>query len=209
MGGRWRSSSNSQPMVRVTNTKPWAQRTSLYRRTTVWSNRDRGGWNVLTGLQRRRWRSSWGLCANPSFTIGINICKSNCCSWRGTGGVRGTEKDQKSAVHEGKHFISRSVGRRRAWRAEIVISLGEPQHRWLFLWLGHGIIQWRLYKNKLKFRRLGLVLRQTNLGLRRLNLGDFMRSCCQASLVHVIYLVTHLVLTKIHLCLLLHLLSSR
>jgi hypothetical protein len=67
----------------------------------------------------------------------------------------------------------------------------------------------RLYKNKLKLRRFGLVLRQTNLDPRGLNLGDCMRSCSQASVVHVVYLVAHLVLTKIQLCLLLYLLSSR
>jgi len=51
---------------------------------------------VLTWLGGRQRRSSWGcalyiplsmLSMNPSFIIGINnICKSNCCSWRGRGG---------------------------------------------------------------------------------------------------------------------------
>jgi hypothetical protein len=74
------------------------------------------------------------------------------------------------------------------------------------LWLSK-----QLYENKLKLKWLDLVLRWPNLGPRQPNLGYCIRSCCQTSMVHVVYLVAHLVLMKIRLflLLLLQLLSSR
>ena len=60
----------------------------------------------------------------------------------------------------------------------------------------------QLYDNKLKLKWPNLVLRWPNLSLRRLNLDDYTRSCYWASMIYVVYLITHLVLEKIHLHLL-------
>jgi hypothetical protein len=51
----------------------------------------------------------------------------------------------------------------------------------------------QLYKNKLKLRLPSLMLRQPNLDPRWPNFGDCTRICCQASVVHVVYPITHLI----------------
>jgi hypothetical protein len=107
---------------------------------------------MCTGLRGRWWKSSWGcaldsplsmLCVNPSFTIGINICNSNCCSWRGRGGWGGPRRTRGVLAMRGNTSSQGSLGiwRRRVWQAEIIISLGKPQRRCFFLWLGHEIMK--------------------------------------------------------------------
>jgi hypothetical protein len=51
----------------------------------------------------------------------------------------------------------------------------------------------QLYKNKLKLILPSLMLRQPNLDPRWPNFGDYTRICCQASVVHVVYPITHLI----------------